>query len=305
MRMELPTPLEKAPESIAAGRDVSWKREDLHELGAFKWRGALPTLEKYRREGARGVVTASTGNHGAAAAWAARRVGLAATVFVPRGASRAKVSLIESLGADILERGEDLDRAKDDARAFARERRLPFFEDGDEAAQYEGYGAIAAEILDQCAAMPAAVVVPVGNGALIGGIGEVLRRRAPGTKLIGAVAKEAPVMERSHRAGRAVPCDRMATFADGLAVRVAIPRAVEILSRVVDQMELVSEREMARAVGLYGAAGVRAEGAAASALAVLPRLSRLLGPIVLVVTGRNIDDALYRRAVADPDSFPA
>jgi threonine dehydratase len=215
------------------------------------------------------------------------------------------VSLIESLGADILERGEDLDRAKDDARAFARERRLPFFEDGDEAAQYEGYGAIAAEILDQCAAMPAAVVVPVGNGALIGGIGEVLRRRAPGTKLIGAVAKEAPVMERSHRAGRAVPCDRMATFADGLAVRVAIPRAVEILSRVVDQMELVSEREMARAVGLYGAAGVRAEGAAASALAVLPRLSRLLGPIVLVVTGRNIDDALYRRAVADPDSFPA
>jgi threonine dehydratase len=303
--MELPTPLEKAPESVAGGRDVSWKREDLHALGAFKWRGALPALEKYRSEGARGVVTASTGNHGAATAWAARRAGLAATVFVPRGASRVKLSLIEDLGAEILARGDDLDRAKDDARAFARERGLPFFEDGDEAAQYEGYGAIADEILEQLGTMPAAVVVPVGNGALIGGIGEVLRRRAPGTRVVGAVAKEAPVMERSHRAGRAVPCDRMATFADGLAVRVAIPRAVEILSRVVDRLELVSEREMARAVGLFGAAGIRAEGAAASALAVLPRLSDIPGPIVLVVTGRNIAEALYRRAVDAPDSFPA
>jgi threonine dehydratase len=225
-------------------------------------------------------------------------------VFVPRGASRAKRSLIESFGAEILERGEDLDRAKDDARAFARERGLPFFEDGDEPAQYEGYGAIAAEILEQLAAPPAAVVVPVGNGALIGGIGEVLRRRAPRTQVIGAVAKEAPVMERSHHAGRAVACDRMATFADGLAVRVAIPRAVEILSRVVDRMELVSEREMARAVGLFRAAGIRAEGAAASALALLPRLVDVAGPIVLIVTGRNIDEALYRRAAEDPDSFP-
>ena len=112
-------------------------------------------------------------------------------------------------------------------------------------------------------------------------------------------------MELSHRAGRAVPCDRMATFADGLAVRVAIPRAVEILSRVVDGMMLVSEREMARAVASYADAGIRVEGAAAAALAVLPHLLDAAGPIVLVVTGRNIDDALFRRAVDDPDSFPA
>jgi len=297
------TPLDEAPASISSGRRVFLKREDAHELGAFKWRGALPTLEAYRERGERGVVTASTGNHGAATAWAARRLGLAATVFVPRGASRAKVALIASLGADVRESGSDFDEAKDRAGAFARERGLPFFEDGDEPAQYQGYGRIASEILDQCPQEPSAVVVPVGNGALIGGIGLVLRERAAKALLIGVAAKNAPVMAHSFEARRPVPGDSAATFADGVAVRVAIPRAVEILSRVVDRMELVSEREIARAVGLYAAAGIRAEGAAAAPLAALERLPAASGPVVLVLTGRNIDDELWRKAVERPESF--
>jgi threonine dehydratase len=303
-RVDLPTPLERLPEAAAARGDVFVKREDVHELGAFKWRGAFPTLEAYRARGAAGVVTASTGNHGAATAWSARRLGLSATVFVPRGASRAKVRLIESLGAEIREEGEDFDRSKEEAAGFARDRNLPFFEDGDEPAQYEGYAAIASEILDQMPEPPVAVVVPVGNGALIGGIGELLRRRAPKALVVGAVAKEAPVMEESWRAGTPVSSERMATFADGLAVRVAIPRAVRVLASVVDGMELVSEREMARAVGRFATAGIRAEGGAAAALAAATHLSKFPGPLVLVVTGRNIDEALYRRAVDDPESFP-
>lgn len=300
-----PTPLEPAPAAIADGRAMLLKREDCNELGAFKWRGALPVLEAYRARGERCVVTASTGNHGAATAWAAARLGLSATVFVPRGASRAKIGRIASLGAELRESGSDFDAAKEHARAFARENGFPFFEDGDEPAQYEGYGAIANEILEQSPGVPGAVVVPVGNGALIGGIGEVLRRRAPKTRLVGAVAKDAPVMELSWRAGRAVNCERMATFADGIAVRVAVPRAVEVLHRVVDRMEAASEREIARAVGLYAAAGIRAEGAAAAALAVLPRLADISEPIVLLVTGGNIDEEWHRRAVDSPDSFPA
>ncbi len=301
----MPTPLERAPKPVGDSHDVYLKREDLHELGAFKWRGALPTLARYGRDGARGVVTASTGNHGAATAWAASRLGLAAAVFVPRGASRAKVALIGSLGAEVHEAGSDFDRAKDAARAFASGRGLPFFEDGDAPEQYEGYGGIAAEILDQCPRPPTAIVVPVGNGALIGGIGRVLRERSPDTLVVGVVAKEAPVMEMSWRAGRVVSSERMATFADGLAVRIAIPRAVEALGAVVDRMELVSEREVARAVGLYAAAGIRAEGAAAAALAALGRLEPGDGPTVLIVTGRNIDEDLYERALKHPDSFPS
>jgi threonine dehydratase len=96
----------------------------------------------------------------------------------------------------------------------------------------------------------------------------------------------------------------MGTFADGLAVRVAIPYAVTVMRRVADRMLLVSEREIARALGAAAASGLRMEGAAAAGLAALPRLDDVSGPIVAVVTGSNIDDELYRRAVEDPDSFP-
>ena len=279
------------------------KREDTHELGAFKWRGALPTLEEYRARGATGVVTASTGNHGAATAWAARRLGMTAVVFAPEGASRAKLDLIGKQGAEIRQVGRDFDIAKEEAKAFAAGSGLPLFEDGAEPAQYRGYGAIAREILEQCSEPPAAVVVPVGNGALIGGIGIVLNDCSPETTLCGVAAKEAPVMALSFEARRTVQCDRMATFADGLAVRVAIPEAVETVNRVVSRFLLVSEREIAGAVGAYAGVGIRAEGAAAAALAALPQVEKV-GPIVLVVTGRNIDEELWRRAVDSPDTFP-
>jgi threonine dehydratase len=298
------SPIELAPPSIRQGRRLYFKREDRHELGAFKWRGALPTLEHYRATGATGVVTASTGNHGAATAWAAARVGLQATVYAPRGASRRKVDLIASLGARLHVEGRDLDEAKELARAFAARQKVPFFEDGAEPAQYSGYGSIAGEIVDELPGDLGSVVVPVGNGALIGGIGLVLRQRAPAVRLIGAVAKEAPVMALSYEAGRAVACDQMRTFADGLAVRVAIPYAVETMRQCVDGVVRVSEREIADAVSAYAADGIRAEGAAAAALAALAHLPGLPEPIVLVVTGRNIDEDLYQRALQDAPSFP-
>ncbi len=297
------TPLETAPAALALGRRILLKREDAHELRAFKWRGALPTLEEYRSRGARAVVTASTGNHGAATAWAGRRLRLPAVIFAPLGSSRAKLAMIERQGGDIRLVGRDLDEAKDEARKFAGGEGLPFFEDGAEPAQHRGYGDIAAEILEQSAQAPGTVVVPVGNGALAAGIGLVLQARSPRTRMVAVAAKEAPVMALSFRERRPVSCDRMGTFADGLAVRVAISDAVAALDRVVAQFLLVSEREMARAVGAYAAAGIRCEGAAAAPLAALRQIDGD-GPIVLLVTGGNIDDALWRRAVEDPGSFP-
>ena len=299
-----PTPLEEAPGWLAGVGRVFLKREDSHELGSFKWRGALPVLEGYLARGAKGVITASTGNHGAATAWAAQRLGLDATVYAPLSASQAKLSIIESFGARTCLAGKDLDDAKEEARDFARKSGLPFFEDGAEPAQYEGYGAIAAEILSQCPRPPAAIVIPVGNGALIGGIGSAVTRQSPQILVVGVTAKEAPVMALSFEAGRPVPCDRMATFADGLAVRVAIPYAVEVLRRVADRVLLVSEREIARGLGAAARCALRVEGAAAAAFAALPRLEELPGPIVLVVTGKNIDEETYRGAVQKPESFP-
>ena len=299
------TPLEPAPPAIADGRKLYLKREDMHELGAFKWRGALPALEQFKRDGATGVVTASTGNHGAATAWAAAQLGLDVVVFAPEGASATKLAHLERLGADVRLGGVDMDEAKDRGVAEAAARGVPFFEDGAEPAQYDGYAAIGDELLDQLGEPPAAVVVPVGNGALLGGVGSAILRRSPETLRIGVVAASAPVMADSWEAGRAVPCDRSATFADGLAVRVAIPYAVAVLDEVATHMLRVEESDIARAVATFDAAGIRAEGAAGAGLAALPQLPELDGPVVLVVTGRNIDDEVLERARRRPESFSA
>ena len=277
------TPLEPWQEGVYL------KREDVHELGAFKWRGALPTLERWGTD----VVTASTGNHGAATAWAARRVGVRATVFVPEGASATKLALLEQLDAELHVVAGDFDDAKDAARAFADDRGIPFFEDGVEPAQLEGYGRIGEEIVEQLGRPPAAVVVPVGNGALLAGIGRAL---GPGVRRVGVAAEAAPVMAESWHAGRVVADDRCATIADGLAVRVAIPEAVDWLLEYADELLTVSEDALKAGVAELWRNGIRAEPSAAAALAALPRVPER--PVVLIVTGRNIDDALLADCLA-------
>jgi threonine dehydratase len=295
----MPTPLEEAPRSLAGDRMMLLKREDVHELGAFKWRGALPSLRAYRERGADAVVTASTGNHGAATAWAAQRTGMRAVVFGPEGASRAKVAVMEDFGAELRLIGPDLDYAKDRAREFADDHGLPFFEDGAEPAQFDGYAEIAREVVEQLGERPGSVVVPVGNGALLIGIARELEQ----SERIGAVAKEAPVMALSVAAGRPVDCERCATFADGMAVRVAVPLAVAELAALGVRMVEVSERALARAVGAFDSVGIRVEASAAAPLAALDSLDALREPVVLIITGRNIDDDLHRRAVEEPERF--
>ena len=285
--MLVPTPLERWQDGVYL------KREDAHELGAFKWRGALPVLERWGAD----VVTASTGNHGAATAWAAKRLGLQATVFVPEHASAAKLALIRAQGADLRHEGADFDEAKDAARAFAAERGLRFFEDGDDPAQLDGYAAIGEEILEQMDEPPAALIVPLGNGALLAG---VARGLGDGVRIVGVAAEEAPVMVESWRAGHVVESDRCATIADGLALRVAIPRAVDWVNDAASELLLVSEDALRQSVTRYWEAGIRAEPSAAAALAALPRVPDR--PVVLIVTGRNIDDDLLESCLAQGSS---
>ncbi len=278
----MPSPLEPWAD------DVFLKREDVHELGAFKWRGALRTLELWRRD----VVTASTGNHGAATAWAAKRLGLRATIFLQQQASATKLSLLEELGADVRQVGADFDEAKAAAHAFAQERDLRFFEDGAEESQLDGYSEIGREIVEQLERLPAAVIVPVGNGALFAG---VARGLGTGVRRVGVAAEQAPVMHESWHAGRVVESDRCDTIADGLAVRVAIPRAVEWLREAADEFFLVSEDALRQGVTRLWERGIRAEPAAAAALAALPLVPER--PVVLIITGRNIDDDLLAECV--------
>jgi threonine dehydratase len=306
--MKLPTPLERAPEALCefAGHEDVWlKREDLHELGVFKWRGALPVVEDLARSGHEAVVTASTGNHGAAVAWACRRTGIRAIVFVPPGAAEAKLANLDRLGADVRVAGDDLDEAKDAARAYAHESGTRFFEDGAEPLQYDAYGAIGQEILGQSAARPLAVVTPIGNGALAGGIGAALARGGPAVTHVGVVAREMPVMAASYAAGRAVEVPAGTTIADGMAVRVAIPLAVERLATAVDRIVEVSERAIAAALSACHEASVSVEPSAAATLAALRDTTDLAprSAVVLVLTGRNVDATLVERARHDLNAF--
>jgi threonine dehydratase len=305
--MELPTPLERAPASLAAYaacEDLRLKREDLHELGMFKWRAALPVVRELAGEGHATIVTSSTGNHGAAVAWACREFGSHAIVFVPPRVTETKLALLRSLGAEVRVAGVDLDDAKHHAYVWARSEGLPFFEDGAEPLQYEAYRAIGDEILDQLDAPPAAVVTPIGNGALAGGVGAALGRRSSGTTRVGVVAKDMPVMAESFDADRPVDVGPGSTIADGLAVRVAIPLAVSRLRDGVDLMLRVSEREIASALVASHDAGVEVEPSAAAALAAARALDTSGGPVVLVMTGRNLDPAVLARARTDLESFP-
>jgi threonine dehydratase len=302
--MVVPTPLERAPAQLAGRRDVWLKREDVHELGAFKWRGALPVVRALAETGHPTIVTASTGNHGAAVAWACRELGLAARVFAPVNGNEKKLALLERLGADVRLDGADLDEAKELGRASAGEEELPFFEDGAEPLQYDAYAAIGDEVLDQTGDPPAAVVIPVGNGALAGGIGTALARRALAVERVGVVAKAMPVMADAFASGRAVAMSDGTTIAEGLAVRVPIPLAVRRLRDALDLVLRVSERAIAAALVACHEAGVHIEPSAAAGIAALAQLTSG-GPVVVIVTGRNFDDDVLARARSDLDSFPA
>jgi threonine dehydratase len=298
------TPLERAPAALAQGRDLWLKREDGHEIGSFKWRGALPVLRLLAADGASAVVTASTGNHGAAVSWACRELGVKPVVYAPPHASATKLSLLEALGADVRLAGRDFDEAKEQALQFAREAGLPYFEDGAEPLQYEAYEEIGRELVRQAPAPPSTVVVPIGNGALAGGVGAALARATPTAVRVGVVAKAMPVMADSFEAGAPVPPRGGETIADGLAVRVAIPLAVERLRGGVDRVVRVSERALAEAVAACADSGLRVEASAAAAIAALAEVDAQ-GLVVAVITGRNIDERLLERARGDPRSFAA
>ena len=305
----LPTPLERAPESLSefAGRGDLWlKREDASDLGMFKWRAALPVVEELVRDGAAAVATASTGSHGAAVAWACREVGRRAVVYLPPASNPTKLALLERLGAEVRVAGRDLDEAKDEARGWAESEGVPFFEDGAEPLQYEAYEAVGVEILDQLPEAPTGVVVPIGNGALAGGVAAVLGRRAPATLRVGVVTKNMPVMADSWDVGTPVEAPFGETIADGLAIRVAIPLAVERLHAALDGLVRVSERALAEALVACHDAGVEVEPSAAAAVAAVRELPDLRpdGALVLVMTGRNLDPAVLERARRDPESFP-
>jgi threonine dehydratase len=243
------------------------KDETANPIRSFKGRGAECFASALTERTP--LVCASAGNFGQGLAWAARARGLALDVFAATGANPLKVERMRALGATVHLSGADFDAAKDAAREHARARGGRFVEDGREAELALGAGTIALELLADAARFDA-VLVPLGNGALLAGMATWIRDASPTTAVIGVCARGAPAMERSWRAGKVVTTPRAETIADGIAVRVPVPEALASLRGRVDDVLLVDDAHVLDALrALRRTHGVVVEPAGAVGVAAL------------------------------------
>jgi threonine dehydratase len=234
--------------SRATGARLLCKIEIQNPVGCFKGRGAdsfIGTLPDHIKT----LVTASAGNFGLALAHAAKRRGIAVTVCAAETASAAKVERMRAAGGTVELHGQDFDEAKEYARAVAARMNLIFVEDGQDPAIASGAGTIAMELTESSQPI-STMLVPLGNGALLAGIGCWLRAHSPRTRIIGICAEGAPAMAESWRAHTARTTARVNTIADGIAVRVPVPEALADLDGVVDDVVLVSEDAIKQALHL-------------------------------------------------------
>ena len=285
--------------------DIYLKLETELPTGSFKPRGALYALMKnLEQRSIKGVVAASTGNHGAAVAYVAQLAKLPATIFLPESPNPIKRARIVSLGARVIEvewKAESLGNA---AAAFAREHDYYFLNDAEDDLVPVGTATIAAEILDEFPA-PDVMIVPMGDTALIRGVAAEAKRRHPAVRIVGVQAVQAPSYARSWQEGRVVTTETCDTIADGLATCVPAESNVREIRELVDEVRLVSEDEMIRGIRslLFEEHLVAEPAGAAATAAYLQNPAAYAGrSVVLLVTGSNIPDPLLSQAATLPST---
>lgn len=293
--------------SDAFGARVWLKNETVSAIGCFKLRGALSDILRASRRGPLGrVVTSSSGNHGQGVAYAARTLGLPATVFLPEGANALKCRTIELLGADVRTVGSDSHGTKLEALRFADENGYYFVDDGSSPDLAEGAGTVGLEIVERLPDV-SAVFIPVGDAALVAGSGAALKAQNPSISIIGVQAKGAPAYALSYQS-RSVVDHPVATIADGLATRSPAPFALAAMLAFIDRFILAGEHELLSAVHSLAVAGhVLAEpsGAATLAAAWADRAHWQGKDIVVVITGANVESHILRRALDTPPLWDA
>jgi len=296
-----PTRLIAAPFlSQATGRNVYLKLETELPTGSFKVRGAFWALAQRLKSGPiEEVVACSTGNHGAAVASAAKQFGIKARIFLPANCNPVKRGRIVTLGAAITE-SKDSDPASAFALAaeYARQAGVFFLNDATDADLPAGPGTIGCEILEQLPET-SALVVPMGDTALIRGIAAASKQIAPQVKIIGVQAERAPAYYLSWTEGQVVGTETCDTIADGLATRTPEAANVRDVKNLVDDVVLVSEDQLLRAIEtLLLEEHVLAEPAGAASTAALAQSSVRCGDhVVLVVSGANISRDVLKQAI--------
>ena len=282
------------------GHQVWLQREDRGPLRTFKWRGALAHCEALRREGARGVVAASTGNFAAAVAWSADRCGLPARVVVPETTSTAKLATLAELGADVVRHGAALGEAASHAQQLAAEAGLSYFEDGGSEWQIEGVSELGVEL---AAAAPDVVVVPVACGALAAGIVLGLRRAGSQAAVIGVQTRPCSRLAARFHGLPEPPSHPAWTIADGLADdRLVDPAFSTCLEELADVIVVEDDAIRSALRTMNERVGLLVEGAGAASLAALHAAPDRVGKgkVVLVVSGANIAPSLAAEILGSP-----
>ena len=302
-RYLLRTPLIHSPPlSALSGAEVWLKCECFADIGSFKARGALAcVLQLSPAQIAQGLICASTGNHGAAMAWAARQVKGTCTVVAPIGTPEIKCNNMRNAGAHLVLAGADWGDSCQLARELAAREGLLYLEDGEDPWIMAGAGTVGLEIV-QALPTTQAILIPVGGGNLIAGCALATKTAQPAPtpiQIIGVQSDAAPAVTESMRQKRIVQRPTT-TFAGGMATTAPVPMAFAVMQHLVDDMVLVSEQALLEAIGhLVRAHGIVVEGAGAAALAALLHdAHRFAGQTVaLVLSGRNLDVASLRTAL--------
>ncbi|MFY9560661.1 MAG: pyridoxal-phosphate dependent enzyme [Terriglobales bacterium] len=286
-------------------RSLSRDRSPVHlkleiELptGSFKPRGAIYALAtNLSRRKIAEVTASSTGNHGAAVAYAGKLLGVPATIFLPVNPNPVKRDKIRDLGARIVESGaEDCAQAFQQAAEYSRRPGVYFLNDATDPDLPAGPGTIGLEIAEQVPEV-STIYVPMGDTALIRGLAAATKQLVRGVKIIGVQAERAPSYYLSWKQGTSVPTDTCDTCADGLATRTPDAENVRAIRELVDDVVLVSEEQMLNAIRhLHEQEGVLAEPAGAAATAAFLASPRQDGPTVLIVSGGNLSPEIRRLA---------
>ncbi|KXV03107.1 hydroxyectoine utilization dehydratase EutB [Caballeronia megalochromosomata] len=287
--------------SRIAGVPVHLKLETLQPTGSFKLRGATNALAQIAEEGCKRVVTASTGNHGRAVAHAARALGIEAAVCMSSLVPKNKVDAVAALGARVVIHGKSQDDAQREAQRLVREEGYAFVPPFDDERVIAGQATIGLEILE---ALPdtASIVVPLSGGGLFSGIAFAAKNIRPDVRLIGVSMQRGAAMHASLAAGKPVFVDELETLADSLGGGIGLDNqhTFAMTRDLIDDVVLLDEVSIARGiVHAYREERLVVEGAAAVGIAALldGAIAAQDGPIVIVVSGSNIDIETHRRLI--------
>ena len=297
-----PTPLLRHPlldEWI--GCETWVKHENHNPTGAFKIRGGLNLVAQLSpEERRRGVVSASTGNHGQSIAFACRVHDVACRIFVPVGSNPDKVAAMRALGADVIEYGRDFDEARERVEAVAPREGWRYVHSANEPQLIAGVGTLALEIFDDLPDVDC-IFAPVGGGSGASGCCIVRTGRGSRARVVGVQASGADAFARSWRGPTRVEMASVATFADGVATRTTYDLTFSILKTELDEVVTLDEEELRDAVR----AALRlthnlAEPAGAAPLAAVRRMAHQLAgrKVVCIMTGGNIDMTTLRTVLS-------